>query len=225
MKPKFPSDYLTAKQKCEMNGKIVSYNLREPKTWEQFKLMPKDIQSEYLNKMSDAGYTREYIINMFGVGVDTYESYIDRNHKGEKFFRNGKNMKKNNDNVVLMWNRIEQLCRKNGKTKSSVGEMLGLSPTWVSMCKNRNAIPNLEKLIKIAEFLNTSVDYIVNGDSNMDNNKEDTINYSSFEVTNIIMNSGSMEFIGTIKNICDFCNSMLNKNSKYKITFSFEEVA
>lgn len=50
-KCRLPSDYLTAAQKREMNGKMKTYNATRPMPWEDFKAMPDDIKREYLRNM------------------------------------------------------------------------------------------------------------------------------------------------------------------------------
>ena len=55
-----PSDYLTEKQRKELNGAVESYSLNYFYTWAQFKALPDDIQVEWINHMSkkyDCGYT------------------------------------------------------------------------------------------------------------------------------------------------------------------------
>lgn len=55
-----PSDYLTEKQRKELNGTVDSYSLNYFYTWAQFKALPDDIQVEWINHMSkkyDCGYT------------------------------------------------------------------------------------------------------------------------------------------------------------------------
>lgn len=55
-----PSDYLTEKQRKELNGAVDSYSLNYFYTWAQFKALPDDIQVEWINHMSkkyDCGYT------------------------------------------------------------------------------------------------------------------------------------------------------------------------
>ena len=46
-----PSDYLTAAQKKGLNGKVSTYNLSEPMTYSKFRVMPDDLQKEYLLKL------------------------------------------------------------------------------------------------------------------------------------------------------------------------------
>lgn len=44
-----PSDYLSRKERDKMNGDVNIYKLNEPMGWKDFKMMPDDIQSQYLN--------------------------------------------------------------------------------------------------------------------------------------------------------------------------------
>ena len=46
-----PSDYLTAAQKKGLNGKVITYNLSGPMTYSKFRVMPDDLQKEYLLKL------------------------------------------------------------------------------------------------------------------------------------------------------------------------------
>lgn len=46
---KTPSDYLSRKERNKMNGDVNIYKLNEPMSWKTFKMMPDDIQSQYLN--------------------------------------------------------------------------------------------------------------------------------------------------------------------------------
>lgn len=46
-----PSDHLTAAEKKARNGEMKSYHLDLPMTWEDFKTMPKDLQSEYIRSL------------------------------------------------------------------------------------------------------------------------------------------------------------------------------
>ena len=46
-----PNDYLTAAQKKGLNGKVIAYNLSGPMTYSKFRVMPDDLQKEYLLKL------------------------------------------------------------------------------------------------------------------------------------------------------------------------------
>ena len=45
---KFPSDYLTTKEKKAMNGECKSYRMNDPMKWDEFKKMPEDLQIAYI---------------------------------------------------------------------------------------------------------------------------------------------------------------------------------
>lgn len=65
-KCRLPSDYLTAAQKREMNGKMKTYNATRPMPWEDFKAMPDDIKREYLRNMQSCGGAATYLAEEMG---------------------------------------------------------------------------------------------------------------------------------------------------------------
>lgn len=50
---KFPSDFMTKKERDAMNGEVKSYKLNEPMTWEEFKAMPDDIKITYIKALRE----------------------------------------------------------------------------------------------------------------------------------------------------------------------------
>lgn len=50
---KFPSDYLSKKEKEKMNGEIKSYKMNEPVSYEEFKKYPDDLKIEYITKLRE----------------------------------------------------------------------------------------------------------------------------------------------------------------------------
>lgn len=67
-----PSDYLTAKQKKGLNGKMKTYNLSGPMSYAEFRNMPKDLQKEYLSKLYlDWCISLTMIAKMFGCSPET----------------------------------------------------------------------------------------------------------------------------------------------------------
>ncbi len=67
-----PSDYLTAKQKKGLNGKMKTYNLSAPMTYGEFRGIPKDLQKEYLTKLYlDWCISLVEISKMFGCSPET----------------------------------------------------------------------------------------------------------------------------------------------------------
>lgn len=87
-----PSDYLTDAQKKARNGKMSTYNLSKPMTYEQFKLMPRDLQREYLLKLrNDMHASSRVIAQMFGCSDETVRIAIHNlgiNTGGKKMLMN-----------------------------------------------------------------------------------------------------------------------------------------
>ena len=87
-----PSDYLTDAQKKARNGKMSTYNLSKPMTYEQFKLMPRDLQREYLLKLrNDMHASARVIAQMFGCSDETVRVVIRNlgiNTGGKKIYMN-----------------------------------------------------------------------------------------------------------------------------------------
>lgn len=63
-----PSDTLTVAQRKKLDGECVTYKLDKVYTYAEFKQMPADIQTEYLNRWME----------LFGVGVSAIEKYFWR---------------------------------------------------------------------------------------------------------------------------------------------------
>ena len=87
-----PSDYLTDAQKKARNGKLSTYNLSKPMTYEQFKLMPRDLQREYLLKLrNDMHASSRVIAQMFGCSYETVRVVmrdLGINTGGKKIYMN-----------------------------------------------------------------------------------------------------------------------------------------
>lgn len=68
---------LTAKELKERNGKMATYNLNKPMTWEEFKAMPEDLKAEYLSKLR-AKYNASgcALSEMLGVHGTTFNAFI-----------------------------------------------------------------------------------------------------------------------------------------------------
>ena len=48
---KMPSDYMTKKERDEMNGEVITYQMNKPMSWAKFKRMPDDAKREYINSI------------------------------------------------------------------------------------------------------------------------------------------------------------------------------
>ena len=79
-KCKFPSDYLTKKEKLKMNSEVKSWNLNEFYTWNDFKQMPKDLQIEYLQNLTNKYKVGSGAIekSLFQIGRGTLEYHLQK---------------------------------------------------------------------------------------------------------------------------------------------------
>ncbi len=60
----------------------------------------------------------------------------------------------------MFWDRFYALCQRNGKRPNPVGKEIGLSSGIISKWKN-GGVPTGETLIKLSNYFNVSVDYLL----------------------------------------------------------------
>ena len=60
----------------------------------------------------------------------------------------------------MFWNRFYSLCIQKGIKPNPLGSKIGISSGVITKWKN-GAIPNGDTLIKIADYLDCSVDYLL----------------------------------------------------------------
>ena len=81
-----PSDKLTAKQRKELNGKMVTYNLTKPMNWIQFLQLSKDVRVTYIKKLIAEHDARACdMAKMFGITCGGFNNYLHREHKDIEF--------------------------------------------------------------------------------------------------------------------------------------------
>lgn len=65
---RFPSDYMTKKERNAMNGEVKSYKLNDPMSWAEFKAMPDDIKITYIKALRKRyNVSDTALAGMFGV--------------------------------------------------------------------------------------------------------------------------------------------------------------
>lgn len=83
-----PSDYLTAAQKKGLNGKVSTYNLSGPMTYSKFRIMPDDLQKEYLLKLrNEMGASQAAIGEMMQCSPETVRQTLIRHGLSTKLSR------------------------------------------------------------------------------------------------------------------------------------------
>ena len=61
----------------------------------------------------------------------------------------------------MFWERFYYLCESNNKKPTPVGKEIGVSSGIISTWKKEGYCPSGEMLIKIANYFNCSIDYLV----------------------------------------------------------------
>lgn len=66
-------------------------------------------------------------------------------------------------NGVLLVKRIDEICIKKGTSRKEVANHCGISTNTISTWISRGTIPAADIAIKIAEYLDVSVEWLVTG--------------------------------------------------------------
>ena len=72
----------------------------------------------------------------------------------------------------MFYDRLKELCREKGTSLSAVLNEIGLSTGCTGSWK-KGQLPKGDALVKIAKYLDTSIDYIVLGEYKTDLTKEE----------------------------------------------------
>lgn len=81
-----PSDFLSAKEKRNMNSAVTTYNVHDPMDWMTFKKLPEDLAINYLDYLvTEYSARRKDVIEMFGCSPKVFGQWI-YNHGMTGFF-------------------------------------------------------------------------------------------------------------------------------------------
>ena len=73
---KLPSDYLSRKEKQQMNSEVITMNPNAPMSWDDFKAMPHDLQQAYVDHVQkNYGATKTDLSLMFGLYHNSFHAY------------------------------------------------------------------------------------------------------------------------------------------------------
>lgn len=65
---KFPSDFMTQKERNAMNGEVTTYRMNDPMTWAEFRKLPDDIKIMYIKSIREKfGVSDCQIFKMMGI--------------------------------------------------------------------------------------------------------------------------------------------------------------
>lgn len=109
-KVRFPSDYLSNKERNKMNGEIREYRMNSPITYAEFKKYPDDLKKKYIQRLRDMFDVSDTdIATMMGVNVKTLATALSKIDA-----RGGRRGKRKADYVAF-----EKWKRDNGAVPSS----------------------------------------------------------------------------------------------------------
>ena len=109
-KVRFPSDYLSNKERNKMNGEIREYRMNSPITYAEFKKYPDDLKKKYIQRLRDMfDVPDKDIAEMMGVNVKTLATALAKIDA-----RGGRRGKRKADYVAF-----ENWKRNNGAIPSS----------------------------------------------------------------------------------------------------------
>ena len=57
--------------------------------------------------------------------------------------------------------KLKELRKKSHKTQQEIATMLGIQQNSYQRYENNESLPNIDKLIKLADYYNVSIDYLV----------------------------------------------------------------
>lgn len=86
---KFPSDYLSKKEKEKMNGEVKTFKMNQPISWEEFKTYPDDIKRQYIRALRMRFQVPDKLIaemmgvpkSTFGLWMQTLNMAVGKGHK------------------------------------------------------------------------------------------------------------------------------------------------
>lgn len=122
--------------------------------------------------------------------------------------------------MITLADRLKELRKDKGLTQKDLGDILGVGKTTISMYENGNSTPNDEIKLKICDYFDISLDYLI-GKSSIKNYSENP----HFESINkIVKNSGIHTLAAHFENedftqddlddIENFINYVISKKKK-----------
>ena len=87
--------------------------------------------------------------------------------------------------ILDILNRIVKLAADSNMSQKELSEKLGNNPGLVATWKDKKLLPNAFQLREIAKLFNTSIDYLVTGVQDGDNNLQESYNTLITEYSNL----------------------------------------
>lgn len=104
-----------------------------------------------------------------------------------------------------MVKNLKKLREKAGISQATLAEAIEVSQQAINKYENTNTEPDITALIKIANYFNTSVDYLI-GNSTVDHKIE--------KVTGSDLNDAELEVMEDYRNVNEYCKGIIKDTLK-----------
>lgn len=64
---------------------------------------------------------------------------------------------------MSFWQRVEELCENKGINKKEIASIANIDPSTISKGLKKDTVPSADTAVKIAQRLETNVEYLVTG--------------------------------------------------------------
>lgn len=153
---RFPSDYLTNKEKKAMNGECKTYKLDGPCTWAEFKSMPHDIQCQWVNRQKES-YGVNY--RMLGQLFGAHQSSVSKYFAAHKLPSCNGQSRINGRDAVIREAKWEAFC--NGVVGG--GSRPDIEESRAAVAEIEEAVTEIEKEVS-EEIVSDAPEYVENFD-------------------------------------------------------------
>lgn len=87
--------------------------------------------------------------------------------------------------LIMLKNRLKELRKEKGFNQEEVGDAIGVTKVSICCYENGNRFPSLESIIKLANYFNVSMDYLLGRDLFIEE-REEFISTKDLEIINLI---------------------------------------
>lgn len=94
------------------------------------------------------------------------------------------------DNNQVFGERLHNLRKGRSLTQSELGKILNIKNTSISMYERNAVMPTSETLLKIAQFFNVSVDYLIGNSEQVNGPEKRSVDEVIKDVEVLFYNSG-----------------------------------
>lgn len=124
-----PHDHMTQKQWKELNGDVETFSMTKPVTWQKFRSMSTDIQTEYIKGLVDRfSVTQGELADMMGVSRNTFRNYLNVYVPTVKFSRGARMSAENQEAFLQFLTEDGVVIPEKKELKKSIAQEVVVEP-------------------------------------------------------------------------------------------------